>query len=99
MVPAKKLWIVLIVLSALGCAEPTKVIKDPNAPMVVSNVDRFFNRIEVYIESSSGHLVYYGWVPFTKQSLEGMTIHRYDWEKHFNETIPHKGNTDGTHDR
>ncbi len=83
MVVMKSFVSVWIVGLLIGCVGHTEIIKDPNSPMVISKIDWFGNRMNVYILAADKQsLVEYGWVPID-HNLHGMTIYRYDWEKFF----------------
>ena len=64
--------IFLVLLS--GCS--TKIIKHPDAPMLVES--SHWNGVDVSIyDKETNSLIHYGRV----EVPEGWTLHKYDWEK------------------
>ena len=77
----KKLSVLLMILSLNGCGlmpKPTKIVRHPDAPMLITNIKGRWPRISVW-DSEAERLFDAGWVD--PATLQGWTLHKYDWEK------------------
>lgn len=70
----------LLLCGCLGGLAREDVVKHPDAPMLVQEVDGECVRVAIY-DSQENELVEYGWV----QVPEGWTIHKFDWENYIKE--------------
>ena len=79
-----KNWLtILIVALLIGCGglSRTKIVKHPDAPMLIIEAKRGHVKVCVYNRGSNS-LVEYGWVRVDE--LVGWTVDKYNWERFLN---------------
>ena len=74
----------VILWTCSGCVllrafEPDKVLKHPDAPLVILEVNGHYANVAVYSKADN-RLLEYGWIDLAGHV--GWTIHKFDWEKH-----------------
>ena len=73
--------LIVILMTSCGGLAGTKVVKHPDAPMVIT--DSGINKLRVSIyDSGSNELIDYGWIKSSE--AVGWTLHKYDWESYIN---------------
>ena len=74
----------VILLATNGCIffkafEPDKLMKHPDAPMLILEVRGQYAEVAVYSKADN-QLLEYGWIDLAE--YEGWTIHKFNWEKY-----------------
>lgn len=75
------LFLFLIVFILQGCFDglkSVKLVKHPDAPILIQEISGNKIKIAVYSRSRNS-MVDFGWIKLS--DLQGWTIHKYDWEK------------------
>ncbi len=62
-----------------GGFRPAEVIKHPDAPVLIAEVNGNYIRAYVY-DKAKNELTDYGWVQLDNSNAKGWTILKYDWE-------------------
>ena len=75
-----KLGATILLLSSVGCSGfmPDRIVRHPDAPMLVTESKGDWLRVSVY-DSTEGSLIDAGWVE-TNETV-GWTVSKYDWER------------------
>jgi len=76
--------ILLILTTSSGCSlfgafTPEEIVKHPDSPMQILEVDGHYARVAIY-DARKNRMIEYGWVDL--EDSKAWTIHKFDWEKH-----------------
>ena len=63
-----------------GGFRPAEVIKHPDAPILIAEVNNGYIRAYVY-DKANNEMTDFGWVQLDNSNAKGWTLLKYDWEK------------------